>query len=162
MGVRFRVRAGDVPDIQRIHELAKELLGASAYGGTKMNDLKFKKTAANCIASKLGCCFVVVDEANKPFGFILGIVDTPFYSDERFATDLAFYVRPEAKSYGAWLARRFIRWAKSIKGVTDISMAISSGMGDVDRIGAMYERMGMQRVGGLYTMRVTDLERIAA
>lgn len=151
--VKYRIRAGDIKDIPRIHVLAKELLDASAYGGTVMNDLKFKKTVANCIASKLGCCFVAVNSDDVPEGFILGVADTPFYSDERFATDLAFYVRPQARSAGAWLALRFVRWARSVRGVTDISMAISSGMGDVERIGRMYERMGMRRVGGLYTMR---------
>lgn len=152
--VRPRIRAGEIKDIPHIHRLGKELLESSAYGGIQMNDLKFKKTVANCISSKLGCCFVADDSDGVPAGFILGVADTPFYSDERFATDLAFYVRPEARSLGAWLATRFLRWARSVPGVTDISMAISSGMGDVDRIGHMYERLGMKRVGGLYTMRI--------
>jgi hypothetical protein len=157
--VRYRTRRGDVQDVKRIHELGKELMG-SVYPGMKMNDVKFKTTVANCMFSKSGCCFVVVDESDVPAGFILGVIDTPFYSDQRFATDLAFYVRPEARSYGAWLASRFINWGKSVPGVTEITMAISSGIGDVDRIGRMYEKKGMRRMGGLYTMRVQSAGKV--
>lgn len=150
----FHVRAGQVEDIQEIHRLAKELLEASVYNGIPMDDAKFKQTVAMLMGSALGAVFVVSDDNNKPVGFIMGMADTLFFSKKRYATDLCMYVRPKASAYGAFLVRRFIRWAERIPAIAEITLGISSGMSNSERLGRMYERMGLRRVGGMYVLRV--------
>ena len=149
-----RVRLADIGDIKRIHELAKELLEQSVYAGIKMDDTQFKRTVASLIGSKTGAVFVVVDDDDMVHGFLLGIIDTLFFSKARYATDLATYVRAEFRMFAPFMFRRFVTWAKSKPNVAEITLGISSGIGDTGRVGRMYERIGFQPVGGLYVMRV--------
>lgn len=149
------VRKGDVRDIPQILVLAKELLEQSpVYAGIEMNDNKFKRTTAMAVSSKRGVVFVIVDDDDIPQGFIMGFATDLFFSDSRYVTDCAVYARKSARSQAGWMVRRFIRWAKTVHGVKIIPMAISSGMGDMDRIGALYERLGLVKTGGLYVGRV--------
>ena len=151
----MRARAGKIEDIPQILVLAKELLEASpAYAGIPMNDTKFKRTVAMAMSSKLGAVFVIADDTDVAQGFILGFADELFFSDARFVTDLAVYARDGARSHAGFMVRRFIKWAQSVKGVRIIPMAISSGIGDVARVGRMYERLGLMLGGSLYIGRV--------
>lgn len=151
----MRVRDGRIVDIPQVLLLAKELLEQSpAYAGIQMNDTKFKRTVAMAISSKLGSVFVIADDDDVAQGFIVGFADELFFSDARYVTDLAVYARECARSHAGFMVRRFIKWARSVKGVRIIPMAISSGIGDVERVGRMYERLGLMLAGGLYVGRV--------
>lgn len=150
-----RVRLADITDIKRIHELAQELLADSVYAGIKMDDKQFKLTVAGLIGSKTGAVFVIVDEDDTVQGFLLGIIDNLFFSRARYATDLATYVRPAFRAFAPFMFRRFTKWARSKPGVAEITLGISSGIGDTERVGRFYQRLGYQPVGGLYVMRVS-------
>lgn len=148
-----KVREAGIQDIRRILELGKELLGKSVYAGTEVDDIKFKRACATLIGSKMGCVFVVVDEGNIAQGFILGMVDDLFFSKSKYATDLATYVTDEFRMLAPFMIRRFITWAKS-KGVSEITLGISSGIGDTQRVGRLYERLGFSPVGGMFAMKI--------
>jgi hypothetical protein len=147
------VREALVPELPAIHELAKELLEKSAYNGIVMDDQKFKRTAAFCLGSALGMALVVVDGEGVPQGFLLGMVDELFFSRSRYASDLCMYVRPPFRSAAPKMIRMFVDWAKTIPGVVQISLGISSGIGNAARTGRMYEHIGFNHVGGIYHMR---------
>lgn len=151
----MRVREARIQDLPQIVILAKELLEQSPpYAGIEMNEVKFKRSASMVMASKLGAAFVIADDNDIAQGFIMGHADDLFFADGRCVTDMAIYARESARSYGGFMVRRFVKWARTIAGVKMIPMAISSGMGDIDRVGAMYEALGGVRAGGLYFMRV--------
>lgn len=151
----LKVREGRIQDLAQIVVLAKELLEQSpAYAGLNMNEIKFKRTVSMLMASKLGAVFVITDADDVAQGFIMGVADDLFFTDGRYVTDMAVYARESARAFGGFMVKRFIKWAKSQSAVKIIPMGISSGMGDVDRVGKMYEALGMRRVGGLYITRV--------
>lgn len=149
-----RVRDARVEDILRIYDLGLELLDDSFYRGIKVNDTKFKRTVAMLIGSKLGKVLVIADEQDIAQGFLVGMADELFFSNSKFVTDLCMYARPDARYMAGFMIKRFLRWGMSVKGVVEITLGISSGMGDPERIGRIYERLGLTRVGGLYMMRV--------
>jgi len=149
----YKVREAKFEDLLKIHELAKELLENSVYRGIEMDDTKFKRIVVMLMSSKLGKVFVVVDAADVPVGFLVGMVEDLFFSKKKYATDLCIYVKDEARAYGAFLVQRFVQWAKTIPSVVEITMGISSGIGDIDRVGEMYKKIGFTHTGGLYVMR---------
>lgn len=148
------IRLGDIPDIKAINELGHELLEQSVSSGIPLDDSKFRLLVANMMGMKLGEVWVVVDDDDKPQGFLLGLVEDLFYSRQRYATDIAVYVREGYRHLAPRLFREFIKWAKSKPRVVQITLGLASGIGDPDRVGRMYEKLGLFRVGGIYSVRV--------
>lgn len=149
-----RVRLADIPDMKHIVELGYELLGKSFYNGIKPDEPTFKMTVASMMGSKRGVVYVAVDDDDVPQGFFLGMVDDLFFSKERYATDVAVYVRDEYRHLAPRMYRSFIAWAKNKPRVREITLGISSGIGDAERTGKMYSKLGLSRIGGLYMMRI--------
>lgn len=144
------IRLGDVPDINAICELGYELLEQSVYRDIKPDESKFRLFTAGLMGSKDGAVLVVVDDDDKPQGFLLGIVDDLFFSRARYATDVAMYVRSDYRNLAPRLIRDFIDWAKTRPRVDHVMLGISSGIGDLDRVSRMYERIGLEKVGGIH------------
>ena len=149
-----KVRIADIPDMKSIVELGYELLEKSTSNGIKVDESKFKMLVAGMIGSKKGIVYVVVDDNDVPQGFLLGMIDELFYSPQRFATDLATYVREEYRHLAPRMYKKFIAWAKSKPKVVEITLGISSGIGDTERVGKLYEKLGFSRMGGLYMTQV--------
>ena len=148
------IRLADIPDIDEITKLGSELLEQSVYAGIKPDVSKFRLMVAGLIGSKTAVVYVVTDDDDKPQGFFLGVIDDLFFSRQRIATDLAVYVRKAFRSQAPKMFRMFIKWAKSKPRVAEISFGISSGIGNVDRVGRMYENLGLAHVGGIYRVGV--------
>lgn len=148
------IRLGDIPDMNEIQELGLELLEQSVYEGVKPDIPKFRTTVAGLMGSNKGIVLLVVDDQGSPQGFLLGIIDSLFWSQSRYATDIAVYVREGFRHLAPRLFQEFIEWAKSKPRVAHITLGLSSGIGEPDRVGRMYERFGLNRVGGIYYSRV--------
>ena len=148
------IRLADIPDMADIVDLGRELLESSVYAGLKPDEQKFKMTIAGLMGHKKGIVLVVVDNDNKPQGFLAGITDEYGFSRACFATDMWTYVRPGYRRYAYRLYNKFIAWAKTKPRVAFIELAQSSGMGDHDRWCRLMEKLGLSRVGSLYMMRV--------
>ena len=148
------IRMGDIPDIDAIYDLGEELLAQSVYADIKPDRVKFRTLVAGLIGQNIGTVLVVVDDQDKPQGFLLGIVDELFFSRQRQATDLAVYVREGYRHLAPRLLKRFIDWAESKPRTAMITLGISSGIGNFERVGRMYENFGLAPVGGIYIKRI--------
>lgn len=148
------IRMADIPDIKHIAELAEELHANSAYSHIKPDEQKFKMTVAGLIANKLGQVYVVVDNDNVPQGFLLGLVEDYFFSRQRYATDIAVYIREKYARYTARLYKKFITWASTKPRVVDITFAHSSGKGDYERWKKLMYHLGLEKVGSVFMLRV--------
>lgn len=146
-------------DIGVIVDMGKEAIDSTSYTGIPINEQKCRRLVVQMMNAAKTCVWVVADDQDQAQGFLLGAVDDLFFSDAWFATDIATYVRPGFRRYGFRLIRRFIEWAKTFPKVIEISMAIASGHQYDDRVGRLYEHMGLQRVGGLHVMRVVKHEQ---
>jgi hypothetical protein len=58
----------------------------------------------------------------------------------------------ETPGDGYRLLKAFIRWAWSVPGVVEVGGAQSSGI-EVERTAQLYERLGFERVGGVFSLR---------
>lgn len=148
------IRLGDVPDIDAICELATELQEHSTYAGIKPDRAKFRLLVANMMGDRTSRVLVVVDDNDKPQGFLIGLVEELFFSRYRYGTDLAVYVRKEFRHLAPAMFKQFITWAESKPRVVRIMFGISSGFGNPARVGRMYQSLGLLPCGGIYSKEV--------
>jgi hypothetical protein len=85
-------------------------------------------------------------------GCLAGQVMRQSFVDIRYATDLAFVVMPNHPAQAVALARHFIHWAKAQKNVKEVTLQISSGLANADRVSEMYEKLGLKKMGSCHTV----------
>jgi hypothetical protein len=148
------IRLGDVPDVSALWDLAIELRDESSYAGIKADREKFTRLVASMLSDKMCRVIVVVDDDDKPQGFLLGLVEELFWSRSRYGTDLLVYVREGYRHLAPRMFREFIQWAESKPRVVRIMFGLSSGIGTEERTGKMYNQLGLSSVGGIFSKEV--------
>ncbi len=147
------IRIADVTDMQDIVDLGLELLSQSIYSDIKPDIKKFKINIAGLMGSNCGLVLVVVDENDKPQGFIAGVVSEYGFSRARYATDMWTYVRDSYSRFAYRMYKQFIAWAKERPRIKFIEMAQSSGNDNHERWCKLMEKLGLVRAGSHYIMR---------
>lgn len=151
------IRTATLSDIDGIVELAKHFYGQMEGG--RFSEKIFRPNIRMLIKSE-NSIVILCEHDGKISGALIGVIDRLWYSEDFVAHDLAFAVKPKASGLYAWLmAKQFIRWAKSKPNVVDITMQVSSGLGEAERVGALYEALGMKKMGGCYSLFVGDGRR---
>lgn len=87
-------------------------------------------------------------------GMFIGSLQRFYFSEERGAFDLLWYVRPEARggTAGVRLLDAFVGWSKD-KGVREVRLGVSTGV-DVEKTDRVLRRLGFSHVGGSYCLRM--------
>lgn len=146
------IRPAKVDDITGIIELGKELLDESPVLPPH-DPLKARKALAFFISGARTSVFVA-EHDGEIVGFIVGVLDEYWWSEVQYASDAAFYVKPEFRGYAVGLVKRLVTWAKKFKKVKHISLGVSSGLETYERTGQLYERLGFKPVGGIHTKSI--------
>ena len=141
------IRNAQVADLPELLALGKRLLAKSPYSDVPVDTLTFGSTLGQCIQSAFGFAMVAVHDG-KITGMLLGAAMPLWFSKKRSATDFITYAETPGDGYR--MLRRFVRWAWSMPNVIEITLAQSSGI-DIERTARLYEIVGLQRVGNLYT-----------
>jgi hypothetical protein len=153
------IRNAQIADIPQLIALGKRLLELTPYADVKIDTLIAGQTLGQCINSAFGIALVAVHEG-KITGLLLGAAVPLWFSKSRSATDIVTYAETPGDGYR--MIRRFIRWAWAVPNVIEVTMAQSSGV-DVERTGKLYERVGLARVGAIYTaVREPEAAEVAA
>jgi hypothetical protein len=146
------IREAVIGDINALAELARFFV--PKVGAATLSESRFRP-AMNQLIKSDNALILVAEHEGEIVGAFVGQVMRVWYSDDYYATDLAFVVQPKyAGLYGWLMAKRFIRWAKAMPKVVDVTLQVSSGMDAEGRIGKMYESLGLAHVGGCYTLKV--------
>ena len=144
------IREATLGDIDAILELARYFV--PKVGVAELSEKRFRPELGRLIKSE-HMIALVAEHEGRIVGCLLGQVGRVWYSEDCYATDIGFVVLPEYSGIYAWLmARKFIRWAKAQPKVVEVTMQISSGLGDIERTGKMYESIGLKKMGGCYTV----------
>jgi GNAT superfamily N-acetyltransferase len=149
----IEVRAPKPADLPALLALAQRMHAEGAYSFLPFDPKKVALLFVACGAMKDHFA-AVADRGGAPVGFLGGKLATYPFCNETLATDLGFFVAPEhrASTAAVRLLRAFRAWAKE-RGAREVSLGVSSGV-DVERIGALYERMGFRAMGGIYRERL--------
>lgn len=143
----MHVRPAVVSDIQGLVSFCR----AYAYEELNWQHVSFDadalaETLRHLIASPTGECFVLVED-REFLGFALVFLNRYFFSRERYASDLTFYVAPAARRgwAGVKLIRAMIAYAQS-HNVRELLLTVNSGV-KVDRTVTLIERLGGRALG---------------
>ena len=151
------VRKATVEDVPRIFDLGQDMLDRM-YGEGKVmaNRERGYKEMRQLIQSKTG--LVIVDEQEgELLGVLAGQVMVWAFVNLRYATDIAFFVREDRPVTAVKLLRRFVYWAQKQRNVREVLINVTHGLGDLDRVKVMYEKLGMIHVGGSFSVRLGNL-----
>lgn len=109
------------------------------------------------LGQALTTCVIYLHEAEDGAvdGFFVGIVVERWFSRAKFASDLALFVTPDRR--GGLIAYRlidaFLTWCqKNAFEPRDVQLGITTGV-TAEATGKLYERLGFERVGGIYQLR---------
>ena len=143
------IRRGNINDLEHIVTLLTELHDASDEAYIPINQVESRSLFLNMMISKASA--VIVSENDGVLdGVMLCVTDSFFYNSKRkVATDLATYAKKPG--VGAGLIKAFIKWATDKK-VDRIMLGTSSNL-DPERVDRLYLRVGLTKIGGLYSMK---------
>lgn len=142
------IRKATANDLQDIIEMGYRLCDRTPLAHVKRDRPAIAQTLTSCMNSAFGCCFVS-QRGGRLTGVIVGIAQQYWFSRQRQAVDLMFTA--EHPGDGLLLLRRFVEWGWSVPGVVEVSGAQTSGI-EVERTARLYERVGFQRVGSVFSM----------
>ena len=159
------VRAANFVDIPAIVAIGADVHGRSIYGPISTYDREMAKQL--CARSMQrhgqmnygGTFFLVSETDGEVRGFIIAILDQVYPCvEELMVTDLLFAGAENMASRDAiTMIRQIDAWGQSNPKVIEIYLAVNDAVigGDWQRVGKMYEHLGLTLCGGVYR-RIID------
>ena len=145
------IRIAKNRDIKQIIRVSKEAHQLSISNDVPLDEKILWKNIQVCVLSAEHLVNVV-DVAGSIEGVFIGVTNQLWYSKKKQSTDLFFYVTDKGRGWGSSLLRAYIRWARTNKGVAEITLGITSGIGDMNRTRQLYERMGAIKMGDSFIL----------
>jgi hypothetical protein len=85
----------------------------------------------------------------------LGVVSQELWFTKRhYATNLFLCANGEGRGTAGFLLRCFKKWLDSRPIIKDVTFAITSELGDVDRVEKLYQAVGFKKLGGLFRLEI--------
>ena len=101
---------------------------------------------------KTGIVFVSLNDKEIITGSIGGLFGCDWWSDEKYLSDLWFFVSKKHRKSraGLMLGKTFINYAKSVNMSVRLGHVFS---GDIERKDKFFERLGLEKDGSIYVER---------
>jgi GNAT superfamily N-acetyltransferase len=148
------IRRARYEDIAELVEMGARMHAEGAYAFLPFDREKVRRVMTGYIDSAETQCGLVAEKDGTIIGMLGGYLTDYFFCDERIACDAVLFI--DQKYRGSTAARRLIRafrsWANE-SGARELCLGISLNV-DIERAGKFYERMGLERVGGVYKERL--------
>lgn len=139
-----------IKDVRRIPEILE--YGERWHKKSQYSVVKFERDWARefiraAIIFPNQALWVSEDRDGKIQGLLIASLQHYVFSHRCYATDMIFVAdRQGHKLFGA-----FRTWAKEHE-AEQIQVGITSGVGDPERLGKYYEKCGLARLGGIYSI----------
>jgi len=137
------------------------LLGAMMHEESVFRDQPFSRDrlaflAHLCVTNQDYACFVA-ERNGQVVGLMVGLKGQHFFSDSKYAADLALYVAPHHRGSTAAirLVIEFSKWAEA-SGCNEIRCGVTTGIND-EVGGKIYKRFGFHDGGRLYVKKISPL-----
>jgi GNAT superfamily N-acetyltransferase len=156
------IRAAQFADVPRLAQLLEEAHGASIYAERAQFDEReakalFVRAIQRHAHKTVGGSLVLVAERDGTVeAFIVGHLERVYYVLDRMtATDLFFICSPRAHAHDArTLLDGLVQWAEGNPKVIEIRLGVTNAIGNWQRTGRFYERLGFEKAGAMYERRL--------
>lgn len=146
----MRVMPFQETDLPEILILARRMHLESEYRKLAFDPEFIRKLLENALNQDAYGPFVAFNEAGRAVGFILGHVSQTFFGPDLVASELAFYVSPEARGSSAAirLMQAYDSWA-CMQGAKEIFLGITTGINEL-KTTELFNRSGFHHAGRLF------------
>lgn len=136
------VRPPESADWPQVLRLAGDMHHETDFRRYRFSVEKVEKLYDALLADRENFFAVVAEHQDQLVGFMGAFVCEHFFSYDRYASEMLFYVSPEWRGSSAALrmVRAFEAWGET-KDVLDLMTGVSSGVA-VDRTSRFYEKLG--------------------
>jgi len=139
-------------DVTTILPLLKELHRESILCSVPIDEKKLHSFVLRSVKGRDRTCLIYQSASSAIEGILIGYTSEYFFSKEKAARDLVFYVRPERRgslvAYRLWAA--FKAWARA-EGASSIWLGSAAGI-NPSRTRKFYRGLGMDEVGGIFRL----------
>lgn len=145
------IRLATIEDKESFLRMGRSFYEASPYSKFELSEQKLLDIFNNSVYNKLSyLLLMLVDKENQPKGMILGVISSSFFSEEKVATELAWWVDPDYRSKDSLeLVNAFVYWAKEVQNCKAVSLALLDSVSN-PKITKYYERLGFHKVEEAY------------
>lgn len=144
------IREATQNDVERLLELGTQMHKESRYSIFDFDPEKLRWHIRTVIDHDHGMLFVY-EKDGVILGAVMGWIEEQYFGHDKLLCDLALFVEPDKRGAmaGAALIKKFIEYGKE-QGVAQIILSNSTGV-DKERVAKLYERLGMEHVGFVYS-----------
>ena len=138
----MRLRHPNPGDRDQMVRLARLMHEESWYRDFTFDEARIDAALHQCYTNPDWLALVLEDKDGRIVGFFVGIVTEHFFSTDRYACDLAFYIAPDKRGgMGAIrLLKAYEAWCR-IKNVAEIHIGISTDINQ-ERTAQLFQSMG--------------------
>tara|TARA_R110000868_G_scaffold295629_2_gene555944 strand:- start:1809 stop:2249 length:441 start_codon:yes stop_codon:yes gene_type:complete len=143
----MQMRRATPSDVTKVFNLLKQMHSETEM---KVSPISTKKLL-DAINSAIHDGVVLLAEAKgKLVGSIGGMLNSDWWSDEEYLSDMWFYVSPKHRNsiIAIKLVKSFIKIAKEVNIAVKLGHVYS---GDIERKDNFFKRLGLTKAGSLYT-----------
>ena len=141
------LRLATVEDLSEIYMMLNVMHSETIEGTSPIDSEKLTSAINNALHKGV---VIVFDVNGKIAGSIAGVETSDWWSKEKYLADMWFFVYKEHRrsNIAAKLIKSFMRVAKEAQFKIKLGHVYS---GDGERKDKFYERLGLSKVGSLYT-----------
>ena len=141
------IRLATVEDLSEIYMMLNVMHSETIEGTSPIDSEKLTSAINNALHKGV---VIVFDVNGKIAGSIAGVETSDWWSSEKYLADMWFFVYKEHRrsNIAAKLIKSFMRIAKEAQFKIKLGHVYS---GDGERKDKFYERLGLSKVGSLYT-----------
>ena len=147
------IRDATLKDIPELIGFLKPFHDNGGYKDISVNDKVAKTNLQMMLSSPMHKIWLV--ERDGEICAALGVVSTELWFTKRhFATNLFLCSNNKGKGSAGFLLRKFKKWVDSRPIIKDVTLGVTSEIGDLERVEKLYQSVGFKRLGGLYRLTV--------
>ena len=145
------IRDATLKDVAELIEFLTPFHDNGGYKDISINRDIAKKNLTAMFSSKMHHIWVV--EKDGQICAALGVVSTElWFSRRHYATNLFFCSNNKGRGSGGFLLRKFRVWCSERPIIRDVTLGVTSEIGDVERVEKLYQAIGFKKLGGLFRL----------
>jgi len=146
-------REATLKDVDKLIDFLKPFHEEGGYSDISIDQKVSKSNLQTMLSSNMHKIWII--ERDGEICAALGVVSQELWFTKRhYATNLFLCANNKGKGTAGFLLRRFKRWVDSRPIIKDVTLAVTSEIGEPQRVEQLYQAVGFKRLGGLYRLHI--------